>query len=600
MEKKAKMNNLIGNKIIESMTQRQVASLLSSLFGLLDDRKRKHLLTVVDEEIADILCQILDPNKKSSGLPSTDSKCMEDWRELWDKWYDLTSELGDEDGKYVFQEHHWETPEFNGYEFSNDLERISEELLPLIDRIYSLNIADDDFFKDEIEEIESGIYGYPEWMGARHSECILGPCTTSCLLKWEWHVACSRKRPVITFLERIPAIENDLRIIELDNTAFTDFFTSLSEDVRKKLYEHIEANKTKPDWAERLESSYSNWRKIYDSLSSAFNIEEYLEDCMKYLSENWQYGFPLVENLLQRKEYIQAEEIIEKTFSSFLRLEQSKKWIPEETLLIVASRYYAQDQQEKIIKLLQNWAHLAEKLGNRERAAVLSVQRLIYKDQFQWNTVIEEFKKLLHSSFSRNGKLLLEQWQSFIARRSIISQSNSDDELRDTWVHWLIETGVDKKKDRYWFSGKVKNWLTFLSGHSPQFKTQKNLISTLTEDIAFINKNIKKQYPGLCEVVTSEDYLNARCSSFRRKWLKNIEVDTISTILIEFWKGNIAIIIPDPSQAYGYHYSEQAKWLLAIKELNVKAYSEIIQKWRIDHKRRRNLWKAVKEAGLPY
>ena len=107
MEKKAKMNNLIGNKIIESMTQRQVASLLSSLFGLLDDRKRKHLLTVVDEEIADILCQILDPNKKSSGLPSTDSKCMEDWRELWDKWYDLTSELGDEDGKYVFQEHHW-------------------------------------------------------------------------------------------------------------------------------------------------------------------------------------------------------------------------------------------------------------------------------------------------------------------------------------------------------------------------------------------------------------------------------------------------------------------------------------------------------------
>ena len=265
---------------------------------------------------------------------------------------------------------------------------------------------------------------------------------------------------------------------------------------------------------------------------------------MKYLSENWQYGFPLVENLLQRKEYIQAEEIIEKTFSSFLRFEQSKKWIPEETLLIVASRYYAQDQQEKIIKLLQNWAHLAEKLGNRERAAVLSVQRLIYKDQVQWNTVIEEFKKLLHSSFSRNGKLLLEQWQSFIARRSIISQSNSDDELRDTWVHWLIETGVDKKKDRYWFSGKVKNWLTSMSGHSPQFKTKKNLISTLTEDIACINKNIKKQYPGLCEVVTSEDYLNARCSSFRRKWLKNIEVDTISTILIEFWKGNIAIIIP--------------------------------------------------------
>ncbi len=99
---KAKMNNSIGNKIIESMTQRQVASLLSSLFGLLDDRKIKHLLTVVDKEIADILCQILDPNKKSSGFPSTDSKCLEDWRELWDKWYELTSELADEDGRDMY------------------------------------------------------------------------------------------------------------------------------------------------------------------------------------------------------------------------------------------------------------------------------------------------------------------------------------------------------------------------------------------------------------------------------------------------------------------------------------------------------------------
>ncbi len=78
--------------------------------------------------------------------------------------------LGDEDGKYVFQEHHWETPEYDGYAFSNDLEKVSEELLPILDKIYSLNIEDDEFFQHELKEIESSGSDYPEWMGAEYSK----------------------------------------------------------------------------------------------------------------------------------------------------------------------------------------------------------------------------------------------------------------------------------------------------------------------------------------------------------------------------------------------------------------------------------------------
>ena len=598
MEKKEEVNSLIGKEIIEAMTPGQLTVLINSLLSLLDDKKKKHLITVLDKEIADTLSQILDPSKKSSKHTATDSKYQEDWRKLWDKWYNFTSELGDEDGKYVFQEHHWETPEFDGYTFSNDLEKISEELLPILDKIYSLNIEDDEFFQDELKDIESCISGYPEWMGAEHSECILERCTTICFLKWEWNVARSREQPSKTFLERIIAIEDNLRIIELDGTAFIDFFTSLPEDVRRQLYEHIKANKNNPDWEKRLKSSYSKWHKIYDSLSSSFNTEEYLENCLKYLPENWRYGLPLVDNLLQRKEYIQAEEFIEKTFSSFLRFEQSKEWLPEETLLIVVMRYHSQDREDRIIKLLQNWTLIAERLGNKKRAAMLSVQLTIYKDPFQWNAVLNEFKKLMNSSFPGSAKPLLGQWQNFIANKSVVSHSDNYDELCDSWIHWLVETGIEEIKDKYWFSNKVKKWLIFLSENSTQFKAQQDLVFTLTEDLILMTP-IKKQYPGLYEIVTSDKYLNQKCSSFRRKWLRNMEVDKILTILIEFWKSNIAIIIPDPSKTYGYHYSEQVKWLLAVKELNSKAYNEIIRKWKIYHKRRRNLWKAVKEAGLP-
>ncbi len=127
-----------------------------------------------------------------------------------------------------------------------------------------------------------------------------------------------------------------------------------------------------------------------------------------------------------------------------------------------------------------------------------------------------------------------------------------------------------------------------MSENSSQFKAQQDLVCTLTEDLTLMTL-IKKQYPGLYEIVTSDKYLNQKCSSFRRKWLGNMEVDKILTILIEFWKSNIAIIIPDPSKAYGCHYSEQVKLLLAVKELNSKAYNEIIRKWKISQKVQKSL-----------
>ena len=78
MEKTEKANNLIGKKIIESMTQEQLVSLINGLFSFLDDKKKKHLLTVLNEDIADTLSQILDPGKKISKRMATDSKYQED------------------------------------------------------------------------------------------------------------------------------------------------------------------------------------------------------------------------------------------------------------------------------------------------------------------------------------------------------------------------------------------------------------------------------------------------------------------------------------------------------------------------------------------
>ncbi|MBW4540718.1 MAG: hypothetical protein KME43_16440 [Myxacorys chilensis ATA2-1-KO14] len=42
----------------------------------------------------------------------------------------------------------------------------------------------------------------------------------------------------------------------------------------------------------------------------------------------------------------------------------------------------------------------------------------------------------------------------------------------------------------------------------------------------------------------------------------------------------------------------QAKRIVALKELSPKTYETLLVQWRNDHQRRSNLWKAMKQLGL--
>jgi protease II len=45
-------------------------------------------------------------------------------------------------------------------------------------------------------------------------------------------------------------------------------------------------------------------------------------------------------------------------------------------------------------------------------------------------------------------------------------------------------------------------------------------------------------------------------------------------------------------------YTEPAKWLAALRELSPTSYQHLLAEWRIQHKQRRNLWKALEKIGL--
>jgi len=80
----------------------------------------------------------------------------------------------------------------------------------------------------------------------------------------------------------------------------------------------------------------------------------------------------------------------------------------------------------------------------------------------------------------------------------------------------------------------------------------------------------------------------------RQAWLKKMHADQFIPLIIECWKQNVVKLLPDPSNAHKSVYEEHALWLAVVKEQNPSAYQKVIDKWKIDHKRRKNLWKAIR------
>ena len=166
----------IGQILTKSLTLEQIASLLTVISALTDLNMYIEEFEKKDPDMATTVKKILTIKKDSASrgkikpLASL-QRTMEHWRSLWRNWEDVLSEVGDEDGKYAVQDHHWEPPYFDGWSLASDLEPIAEDMLSLIEDVYD-EVDNPDLFSEALEEIDDQIGSYPEWMGAEHGE----PC----------------------------------------------------------------------------------------------------------------------------------------------------------------------------------------------------------------------------------------------------------------------------------------------------------------------------------------------------------------------------------------------------------------------------------------
>jgi len=185
-----------------------------------------------------------------------------------------------------------------------------------------------------------------------------------------------------------------------------------------------------------------------------------------------------------------------------------------------------------------------------------------------------------------------------MAEESIYHQGGVRNELVDTWVHWLIEAGIDEAKGPAWFRKRLEEWFAFLNGDSRRFAKGRSQIISLAGDLSFVS-SLKKSHPQFAKLASSaEQYGVKRCASSRRAWLKRMGGESIAASLIACARENASHLVPDPGHAHGSRYEEHAQWLQAVKEIDPAACQAIINRWRIPHKRRRNLWDSLTRAGL--
>lgn len=588
----------IGQMLVKSLTLEQIAGLLTVISSSSDFNLYMEKFEETDPDMAAAVKRILALGSDSAGRPKTKplaslKRTMEYWGSLWQSYDDIISQVGDEDGEYVLQDHHWEPPYFDGSSLVADLEPIAEKMLTIMDEVYD-EVNDPDLFYNALEEMDDQIRSYPEWMGVEHGEpCVLEEKMTQCVLKWLWLSSKNGTERGQVFTEKVLDLESAFERVLMERSAFVGFFLQRPDSECRAIYEFLK----KGDHPADLDNTYSAWHQINHNYKERFDADNYLESCRKHLAKNWRYGLPLVDDALNQNNYQLAESLLIKTFSSYLGGDRKKKWLPESYLLSAERRTFFPEGDEDITSLLKTWADVAKRLKNKVRCAAAQFQAVTFDDSEKWDMVLKTYQRLSKGIMQKKLAPLFTQWKNEMAARSYPYSLDSS-KVTDTWIHWLIEAILDVKQDRSRFLNKIADWLTDLEKHPKALKQQWLWLGLFTRDLPNSEK-IKAKYPSFWKTGLPGDDSGGDLASSRRKGLRKMKAGSYLADVLEFWKQHLRDIIPDPVNVHNSNYAEYACWAEALFELNKDEYHALMTQWRRKHNRRRNLWQDLKAMNLP-
>ena len=489
---------------------------------------------------------------------------------------------------------HWHAPYFEPSKFADDLEKVAEPMLEWLERAFAL-MHEPDLFRDSLAEIGAGILSYPDWMQPLEVGCMLGPLATTCVLRWTWLGSADTGSPGASFADSLHSTENQFAHVALDFGTCVGFFSGLPEAVARDILVRLGDEK----YAAEVATVGSIWHRIRHDCEQRFDPAAYLRTCAAHLAAEWRYGEPLIADALARGDLAEAEKLVESTLCILLRVSPDAPWRPELGLLPGAHHYHGPEQEAAISRLLGQWEATATQRGQTARAAVCRLHRALYEHPHDWVVVLAAWAVFgCQAGDPVVGERLLAQWRErTVAACSGLAELNRQPE--ESWVHWLIEARREPALPQAVFREPVLTWLGRLLEDAGFFGRNWHSLALFTRALAPMT-SAQARFPTFQAKVLAPVIRVAPGLLVSLEEALAYQGDAAAPLdPLPIWRKHLHTLVPSPGSTGGSHYRESAWWMKALSEVNRSSYDNLLAHWKIEFKRRRNLWAEMAAAHCP-
>ncbi|WP_019502349.1 hypothetical protein [Pseudanabaena sp. PCC 6802] len=597
----------LADRLLNALAQSEVAQLIDALFQVLPPQLQEQAIAQLSPNTQQVIKQIL-------ALPPTDrpaqtnapteqtvslAKQAQIWSELWQDWDAIVEEAAQEEGKYIVQEEHWEPPYFDATTFNEDLEKLADKMLPMVQIAFEHGFTPDRSFVAALLDAEADILtSIPDWMEITDG-IYLERQLTHCALQWEWLTIQQQGQDAFDFTQHMCQYEQEFQEVKFDSDVIPDFLVQLSQSDRRCILAGLNANKETPLWSRVLSDVHSHWYDLYLNLIEQFTPEVYLDNLRETIPQRWQNGLPVINALLTARNYTESLNAISETLRAFLKSNRGEaNWMPETSLLLSSSGFYYLSESENILLLLRYYQQTTLELNQTERANALEIQQTAISEWFNWS---EMFKVFAEVSLSKSThQALFTSWRGYIDRQSKPHAWGGYGTVKvdDWWVPWLIDSIADPQKGATWFGEKITQWIANLPGDKTQLGENYDILRLLTKDLVAIQPQRQSFYPQFHQVVIHPQMASQQSDRSRQEYLQQYAPTDLWDRVMNYWKTNLQYFIPKPEFAQKSDYKEHARWMLTLKELSPQDYATLLAQWQVVHQRRSNLWKAMGQMGL--
>jgi hypothetical protein len=586
------------------LSEEEIQRVLACALLVLDERERERLLARLGAETGATLRRLLASRARSrtKAPPSPGSaKIREEWDKAWSEWEACVVESGDEDGRYVVREHHWEEPYLDGSSLAQDLEPLAARMRKILERVMDEELDPDFSFLAAIEELDAEIgSGLPEWMDPSSGDgCPLGPEVTGCLLEWEWRAYRQDGRSAFKLVDAVRQLEASAKIVSLDDDTIARFIRGLGAAEQQAVLRGIAAHRSASHWAKVLGAAHSGWFKIHQALAKRWDPALFEEASRKNIAQDWKLALPLVADLLRRKSFDQTGPLIEAAVRALLRLKTGETWDPRETLLISRPVLrYGSDSPADAFRLLESWRKVATGLGQDELVCALELQVAVGRRWADGDATLEALRQVRSPRFASMRDRLFADWRSLVVEATLERESDGDEPPGSVWVHALVDAARAGADGAPSFRRAVREWLDE-TGRAPAALPQsRDALGTLTLDLD-VGSSLRRTSPTLHRLLSTRCQGEPTVTASRRRWVERLGVADLFPEVLAFWWRHAAGLVPDPASATGSNYDDCAEWLAAVFELDSTAYQRLVHAWAGSHARRKNLWRAITRKRLP-